>query len=338
MDSLTQLTLGAAVGEATLGKKVGNKAILWGAIAGTLPDLDVIAYPFWNAVEEFTYHRGVSHAIFFLILATPLLGYLISRIHSNSNASRRDWSWMVLLTFMTHIALDCFTTYGTQIFLPFSNHPVALNTIFIIDPLYTIPLLIGVVAALFMDRSTQKRRIINWIGLTLSTLYLTVTAVNKLYINHVFTSALDAQEISYSRMMTIPTPFNNILWRAIVMDETGYYEGYFSLLDEDRQIEFTHTDGNYELAKPLADSWEVQRLKWFSKGFFAIKPNGDDIHFIDLRFGQKGAYVFTFEIGQQITADATPTTVRQVAEVRQVELDRIDPEVWQTFVERLKGN
>ncbi len=68
MDSLTQIALGAAVGEAVLGKKVGNKAVLWGAVAATIPDLDVIPGSFMDAVAGLDFHRGLSHSILFCLI------------------------------------------------------------------------------------------------------------------------------------------------------------------------------------------------------------------------------------------------------------------------------
>ena len=65
MDSISQLTLGAAVGEVVLGRKVGNKAILWGAIGGTIPDLDVLSAAFMDTIDQLIIHRGFSHSIFF---------------------------------------------------------------------------------------------------------------------------------------------------------------------------------------------------------------------------------------------------------------------------------
>jgi len=68
MDSLTQIVLGSAVGEAVLGRKIGNKAILWGAIAGTIPDLDVLSKFFTDTVSALEIHRGLTHSLFFCIL------------------------------------------------------------------------------------------------------------------------------------------------------------------------------------------------------------------------------------------------------------------------------
>ena len=79
MDSLTQIVLGASVGEAILGKKIGNKAMLWGAIAGTIPDLDVLLRYFTDEISSTQMHRGFSHSIVFAVLIAPLLGWIAKK-------------------------------------------------------------------------------------------------------------------------------------------------------------------------------------------------------------------------------------------------------------------
>ena len=74
MDSLTQITLGAAVGEVVLGKKVGNRAMLWGAVGGTIPDLDVFSNFFTDEITALAFHRGITHSIFFSVFAPFALG------------------------------------------------------------------------------------------------------------------------------------------------------------------------------------------------------------------------------------------------------------------------
>jgi len=83
MDSLTQAVLGAAVAEATIGRKEGNKSVLWGIIIGTIPDLDVFVARFFDPVRSLLVHRGFSHSILFILMLTPLIGILLSRIYQN---------------------------------------------------------------------------------------------------------------------------------------------------------------------------------------------------------------------------------------------------------------
>lgn len=304
MDSLTQITLGAAVGEATLGAKVGKKALLWGAAFGTLPDLDVLADPFVSEVTALALHRGFSHSLLFILLATPLLGALLHRLHHRDEASARDWGLLVFLTLVTHVLLDCLTSYGTQVFNPFSDYPVIFGTIFVIDPLYTVPLLVGLIAALNWAPGSQWRRVANYVGLGLSSLYLLLTVSNKLHIERVFADALSTQGHTVERIFTTPMPLNNLLWSAIAEDSTGFWVGYYSLLDENRHIDFRRIPKNHHLIREAWNTPAVQRLRWFSRGYFSVSQRDGRLYVHDLRFGQSdlglnagsSSYVFTFRL------------------------------------------
>jgi len=146
MDSLTQVVLGASMGEAVLGKKLGNKALLWGAIGGTIPDLDVLANPFLDVVGELSFHRSITHSLLFIVVCSPLSAWVAQKIFPNTTISRKQWITFFALTYFTHILLDCLTTWGTQLFYPFSTYGVALYSIFVVDPLYTVPFLIFLIA------------------------------------------------------------------------------------------------------------------------------------------------------------------------------------------------
>ena len=95
MDSITQAALGAAIGEATLGRKVGNKAPIWGAVVGSLPDLDVLFNPLMDQVTQLTWHRGYSHSILLNLIAAFVVGWLLSRLH-RGQTEPRDWIKMSL--------------------------------------------------------------------------------------------------------------------------------------------------------------------------------------------------------------------------------------------------
>ena len=132
MDTITQIALGAAVGEATLGRQVGRRAMLWGGICGLFPDLDVLV-PLGDAVKNFTYHRGPSHSLFVLAALTPLFVYVILKLYPQTARFRIRWYALVYLAFATHVLLDCLTVYGTQILWPLSTPPVMWSTISIIS-------------------------------------------------------------------------------------------------------------------------------------------------------------------------------------------------------------
>ena len=315
MDSVTQIALGAAVGEAVLGRKIGNRALLWGAIAGTLPDLDVFV-PLGDVVKDFTYHRSASHSLLMLALATPLLVWLITRIHPSLREHRSRWMLLVYLVFATHVLLDSFTAYGTQIFWPISDTPVSWSTIFIIDPLYTLPLLIGVITALVMSREHHRGHLANRVGLAVSSLYLAWTVPASLAAEHNFESALQVQNLEHDRIYTSAAPFNSLLWRAVVMADDGYYEAYYSLLDATNDIRFSYYPSEPDLLKGIEDYWPVQRLQWFSRGIYSVGRVQDDIVISDLRMGVEPNYVFRFKVGEISNPHARPVLPEQLVAVR----------------------
>ncbi|MBX2886215.1 MAG: metal-dependent hydrolase [Granulosicoccus sp.] len=309
MDSLTQMALGAALGEATLGRKLGNKAMVIGAVLGTLPDLDVIV-PYTDAVANFTFHRSFSHSFLVLTLLTPLLAWIGYR--SSGKRFGQAWFWCVLLVLNTHVLLDCFTVYGTQAFWPISEYPIAWATIFIIDPLYTLPLLISLIIIMRAAPKSRRRAIANIAGLVLSTTYLAWTVVAQNIAHNVALNALQAQSQGYTSAVTTPAPLS-LLWRTVARDEDGYAEGYYSLLDGSEQMNFDYYRSDESLFDALQDHWPAQRLKWFTRGFYTIRKIGDDIVMTDLRMGVEASYVFNFLVGKDINGEIQPV----LSELRQ---------------------
>lgn len=104
MDSVSQIVLGAAVGEVVLGKKLGNKAMFWGAVGGTIPDLDIITKPLMTEIESLAFHRGISHSFLFSILAGLLFGWLIYRLYQSPYS--RDILQAILSLFLSCIPIS----------------------------------------------------------------------------------------------------------------------------------------------------------------------------------------------------------------------------------------
>jgi inner membrane protein len=307
LDTVTQIALGAAVGEATLGRKVGSRAILWGAICGTLPDFDVFV-PLGDAVKDFTYHRSATHSLLVLAAFSPLMVWLILKVHPQTAPRRRQWLLLVYLVFATHVLLDSFTVYGTQLFWPIDNTPVAWSTIFIIDPAYTLPLLIGVTAALVISRTHSVGHRLNWMGLALSTCYLAWTVGAKWHVEQVARDALARQGIVHERLLTVPAPFNSLVWRVLVTRPNSYADGFYSLLDENRHIAMRTFPSSPQLLTGIEDHWPVRRLQWFTRGFYSVSLIDQNVIITDLRMGLEGSYVFRFKVGEFGNPHATATT------------------------------
>lgn len=314
MDTITQITLGAAVGEALLGNKVGNKAPLWGAALGVVPDLDILANPFLSEVQQIAVHRGFSHSILFCVIASPFLGWLLSRLKWNRKAGWRDWSWLVFWVFATHIFIDACTSYGTQVFQPFSNYALSFNSIFIIDPFFTLPLIVGVISALFLRRNSRHRLWANYLGLALSTAYLLLGFGLKWHVNSVFENNLTRQHIEVDRYMTTPAPLTEFLWVGYAESGNQIYAGLYSVFDNNTEIQFHRIPQRTELIQSFEGDLPVQRLLWFSNGYYTVQQQPDALVFTDLRFGRsdlwladEGApYVWNYEL--QFNEDSTEVT------------------------------
>lgn len=283
MDSLTQVVLGGAVGEAVLGRRAGNKAVVWGAVAGTIPDLDVLAGPFLDPVAQADFHRGFSHSLLFSILVAPLLGAIIARIHRKEGLGRRPWSWLAFAGLVTHPLLDIFTTWGTEFFWPFSDAKIALNSVFVIDPLYTLPFLICLIAVLFMRRNNPRRRIVNWIGIAWSCAYLALGLVNKARARTVFMEEFAAQQIEVSDYMTRPTPFNSLLWGVVAKRGETFWMGFHSLPSGSKRVKLQSYVSD-PLPPDISSHSLVQDLYRLSKGFLLVKQLDDGWRLSDLRY------------------------------------------------------
>lgn len=303
MDSFTQIALGAAVGEAVAGKKLGNKALLYGAIAGTIPDLDVFIGKLMNTVDAIDFHRGITHSIVFALLFSPVIALILQRLHKKTTASFTDWFLLFFLGFVTHALLDAFTTWGTRLFWPL-DYSIAIRSIFVVDPLYTLPLTICLIWLAFLSKTSKKRRRLNKIGLVISTFYLLGTVGIKWHINTVFEGAFVNQQMKINRYETRPSPLNTVLWVANAESEEGFYVGYYSLLDKNQEIDFFYFPKNQHLIAPYQKYEDVQLLMDISDQWFTIKSHPDGIVFNDLRFGQRtgwtskeGDFVFSYLIG-----------------------------------------
>lgn len=313
MDSLTQIALGGAVGYAVLGHKVGRKAMVWGAVLGTLPDLDVFL-PYAGEVEAFTYHRGFSHSIFVHLLASPFIVWLILKLHSATKEFKNQWFWLVFLCLSSHAILDSLTVYGTQLMWPFTEYPVGVSNLFIIDPLYTLPLLFCLVLAAIPKLSANSAARINMIGLIISSAYICWSLIAKVYIDQKVNLALQQRGIEVRAYISTPAPLSTMLWRIIVMTENDYYEGYASIFDEPHEVSLDTYLTRPELLVDIRDEWAVQRLQWFTKGFYAVKQQGTDIVLSDLRMGAECNYVFSFAVGKLTPSGTQAVKVEQRTE------------------------
>ena len=366
MDSLSQIVLGAAVGEVVLGRRIGNRAMVWGAVAGTLPDMDVLGQYFLSELDNLAFHRGISHSLLFTVLGALVFGWATDRLYRSRHhawiamgtkaaaavvvgfvvnfltmilapgqwlplalyvplvglwwwrhgqrryfsgtweppdADLRGWVALFFWGFLTHILLDCFTTYGTQIFAPFSNMRVAWGTISVADPLYTVPFLICLLIAARFARTDQRRAVWNWVGIGLSSAYLLLTVVHYNRVSRTFTDALAKQDIGYERFFITPTIFNNVLWNGVVDAGEVYLLAQHSFYDE-VPVTFTPVAKGFDLLHNIDTDPTLATLRWFSAGYLnAVRRDDGQLQVNDLRFGTFSGeathpddYIFRFNL------------------------------------------
>jgi inner membrane protein len=296
VDSLSQFALGAGIGVAVLGRRTPVwKAALWGGICGTVPDLDALV-DHGDPIRNMTFHRAESHSLLYLTLLSAPLAWVGARFAGEGLAWRRWWlaTWLALFT---HPLLDNMTVYGTQLLLPFTDHPFGIGSVFIIDPLYTVPLLLGL-AATGIDRRPGARLGWNRAGLALSTAYLAWSVGAQAWVTRIAERELLAQGIAHERLLVTPTAFNTVLWRIVAMEPGGsvYHEGFHSLLDAPGPLRFDRFASDRALFDNLRGNWGLERIAWFSHGFFKVERQGDIATIADIRMGQEPGYTFRFRV------------------------------------------
>jgi inner membrane protein len=286
MDSLTHLAIGACMGEAFSGKKLGKKAMLWGAAAQSVPDIDFIASLWMDTPSSLLAHRGFTHSFLFCILITPLLAFSAMYLHRPHNIRLRSWMLFFGGVILAHILIDAFNNYGVGWFEPFSHERISFNAIYVADPLFSVWPGMALIALLYYNRYSPKRK--KWwrVGLMLPGVYLLLCLMNKSKIDADVKTILWQQQINYTRYFTTPAPLQNWLWFVVAGNDSGYYVGFRSLFDSKHKIDFQYFPRNDSLLKPVDDHEALQQLTRFSKEFYTVEKWHDTLVFNDLRFGQ----------------------------------------------------
>ncbi|MFC0677136.1 metal-dependent hydrolase [Lysobacter korlensis] len=300
MDSVTQIVLGAAVAAAIAPPGHRRAALLAGAALGTLPDLDFIPINLVtdDPVARMTWHRSFSHSLLVLpIVAWALWAWFRSRGGRVAQAPRR-WFWAMQLALVTHPLLDAFTVYGTQLLWPLPPRPVMWSSVFIIDPLYTIWLLIACIAAWWLrERRGAQRALVA--GLVLSTAYLGFSLLAKASVDRVADASLARMGLADASRFSVPMPFNTLLWRVVAMTPDGFVEGERSIVADRGPMQFRHYRSDTAALHAVADFPVVRRLMWFNHGFMKAEQRDGQLVLSDLRMGSEPDYTFRFAVAER---------------------------------------
>lgn len=300
MDSLSQIVLGSTVSALVTPVAHRRLALFAGAVFGTLPDLDVFPLSFLrlDPVAQMTWHRSLSHSLFVL----PVLGWLIwlackRRSHSVREAPRA-WFWAIQLALITHPLLDAFTIYGTQLWWPLQSQPVMAGSMFIIDPLYTLPLLAGcVLAILWPSKRIAQHSLLA--GFILSTGCLAWSLAAQQWVDRIAHDQLARSGLENAPRFVSPTAFTTLLWRVVVMAPDGFLEGQHSLFIDQKPIQFTPCASDTKSLSAVAGLPSVQRLAWFNHGFMKAEVRDDKLVLSDIRMGMEPDYMFRFVVARR---------------------------------------
>ena len=303
MDSLTQAVLGAGLQGALLGRWQGRKALVYGAVLATLPDLDVvISYP--DPVSSMTFHRGFSHSVFVLSALAAVLAWLIRKRWPDAPYTAGRLFMALWLVLVTHPLLDAFTSYGTQLFWPFALTPASWSSLFIIDPGFTVPLLLAVVLAAIGGANSRLWQTQAW-ALGWCVIYLCFSMAGKGLAEHRVRAALREQGVQAEAVFSAPMPFNTLLWRVVARDGDRYYEAVTGWLDR-KAPEMVNQPFNPALQQALLASPEYTRLHWFTGGWLRHDAIGDELVVSDLRMGMTGFYTFRFLMARRVDGQWQP--------------------------------
>jgi len=287
MDSITHIALGGLLGEVFLGKQLGKRAMVLGAIAQSLPDIDFVASFWLDVPHDLLAHRGFTHSFLFVVLISPLLAASARRWIKNSDVRFKPWILFFAAQLMIHLLLDSLNAYGTGWFEPFSHKRFSFHTIFVADPFYTTWLLIAFIVLLILRRTNKFRTEWAIAGLILSSVYLISAFANKYNIDSDTNRILNKQHISYLRYFTTPTPLNTLLWFIVAEDQNGYQVGHRSVFDRKDSIKFHYFPRNESLLATFQQNEDLKLLLRFSQGYYTAEQRNDTLVFSDLRFGQR---------------------------------------------------
>jgi inner membrane protein len=302
MDPLTQGLLGASFGQALYGRALGRRALGWGAAIAMLPDLDMVS-SVRGPMAEWLWHRGPTHALCFAFVFGPAIGWALWRRHGGGRADdpsrpgpppgrRRDWIGLAVVALFTHPLLDLFTSYGTQLLLPFSRARFALDTVAIVDPAYSVILAVALVLGWRSGPATTLARASAFMALAVSSAYLAAGLAVKADTEAAARAELAAAGVRVSRITAYPTLLQLPLRRIVARSGDRVYVGWRSALRQRPIAWRSFTSATGPLVDAARATREARILEWFALGETAARVestgNGALVELDDLRYGLPG--------------------------------------------------
>jgi inner membrane protein len=289
VDPISHIVLGASLGYAAFGRRLGRTAALAGGLAAFVPDVDVFIRSATDPLLAIEHHRGFTHSLFF----APLGAAVVASLWLLRPGGRGRWLALwgcALVAYHSHCLLDAATSYGTHLLWPFSDVRFGWDLISIIDPPFTLALAAGLFLAL--KRRSARPAVV---GLSLAAVYLGCGAVQHARAGATQRQFAAARGHNPERVELMPTLANNIVWRALYIHEgrihsdrirVGWFsaptvrEGWSLPLVQEKDLTAGERMRN-DARRPF------QRFQWFSEGWVARSP-GDPTLLGDMRYSLSG--------------------------------------------------
>jgi inner membrane protein len=288
MDPLTHGLLGATFGQAVYGKRLGRRALAWGAVIGMTPDLDAVMSP-TDPMAEWIWHRGPTHALWFGPVVGPLVGWLLWRW---KGGRLREWVALAVVSLFTHPLLDVCTSYGTQLLAPFSRQRFALDAVAIIDPAYSLVLAFALALGLQSGVGTRAARLSAVLALGLSSSYVGLGLLVNQRAETLARSQLEAEGVRGAHVHAYPTLLQLPFRRIVARSDGEVRIGWLSALAPRRIAWEPFFPARGPLVEAAEATREAQVLEWFAMGQAAPRlletQGGAIVEIDDLRYGFPG--------------------------------------------------
>ena len=270
MDPLSQGTVGAAFAQSTANKNNILRIGVIGFLAGLAPDLDVLIRSSNDPILFLEYHRQFTHSLFFIPFGSLIIALLIFPLVKRSMGFKTVYL-ASLLGYATHGLLDACTSYGTQLFWPFSNERVTWNNISIIDPLFTIPILIFVGTAI-----KTRKRLFSFFAIGWAAFYLSLGFVQYERTLSVAIELAHSRGHNAERLTLKPSFGNLILWKSIYQHEEKFYVDAIRTVRSSTWCSgenirmFDYQQHLPDLDEDSQQKKDIERFRWFSQDYLGF--------------------------------------------------------------------
>lgn len=285
MDPLSQAVLGAAAAASAAPPQQARIACLLGLLAGMAPDLDVFIRSASDPLLFLEYHRQFTHSLIFVPFGGLICGLVLYHLFARKQGLTLGRSILYCtLGYATHALLDACTTYGTQLFWPFSDVRIAWNTVSVIDPLFTLPILILIVYA-----GRQRSAVLARLALAWAIAYPTIGLLQRdraEALGWEIARSRDHQPVSLEAK---PSFANLVLWKIVYETSDDYYVdavrvGFSSKVFDGERIPKLDLERDFPwLDHDSQQAQDIERFRWFSGGYVARDPHHAN-RITDIRF------------------------------------------------------